>query len=553
MRVLGLTALALGAAACSSPPSLVAAQAVRFASVVQGGADPAPLDLQISNQGDCDLSGAARVFTVDGSPWLSVDPQSFTVAAGGGRTLHLTAAAGTLAPGAYTGTLSLSGSCVTNRRGVPPVEVGVSLVVSRAQPVAAGTCDEPVIVSQFPAQLQGSTVGRRSIFADSRCSGRALGGEMVYRLDLPSAGRLTATVTVLSGDLAPVILLQPQCGDDDGSAPSEGCAAAELRRETTKLQVSHVQAGPHWLTVDGLTADGVSGTSGTFRLDVQLDPDTPVTAGDSCAAPQELALVNGVAEVESTTVGATDDATLSCGGFDTPDRVFHLAVPEGTWDLAVSAWTLNADEVQLSLGLLGSCDPGSELDCQMATGSPELGWTAYLTRTAVGPSDLYFWVEGAPNQAVNAGPFHLRARLSPPRGTGAACGTSSPVLAPNATYQGTTAGGSDGYGATEDNQYGCTPYLGVEGYEAIYLYEPTVSGVAVASVQPTRGFASVLALLDTCASLSCRQLVDVGQRGEPESITFAAQAGQTYVLVVDSRPDAEGNNRFGDFTISVTQ
>jgi len=103
-------------------------------SVVEG-VDPADQTIQITNSGTCALNYTAVPSTTGAAPWLGVLPTSGSVAASGSATLTVGADVMTstwnLAPGTYTGTVTIAATCqVTGNAAVgSPAEVSVNMTV----------------------------------------------------------------------------------------------------------------------------------------------------------------------------------------------------------------------------------------------------------------------------------------------------------------------------------------------------------------------------------------------------------------------------------------
>jgi uncharacterized protein (TIGR03437 family) len=125
-----------------SPQLSIGSRTLSFNAVAGGAAQT--LQLEISNAGSGALPFTAAVSTTNGSAWLSVSPTSGTATPSNPASLTVTANPGTLAPGTYAGTISITGAGVT-------ANVAVTLSVSSNSAV--------ILISQsgisFTAVAQG--------------------------------------------------------------------------------------------------------------------------------------------------------------------------------------------------------------------------------------------------------------------------------------------------------------------------------------------------------------------------------------------------------------
>lgn len=105
---------------------------VQFA-LVEGGPNPAPIELTLKNTGSCEMDFAAAAL---GASWLSVTPTSGLVAAGGSSVLSVAvdAVGADFTPGVHTGSIELTAKCTLNDRPAvgSPYLVAVNVVVQPA-------------------------------------------------------------------------------------------------------------------------------------------------------------------------------------------------------------------------------------------------------------------------------------------------------------------------------------------------------------------------------------------------------------------------------------
>ena len=120
---------------------------------VTQGAAPGNSTLTVSNQGSGSVNFTAAASTASGGDWLQVSPAGGSVTPASSAPLTVTATPGSLAPGTYTGAITLTGS------GGDNIQIPVTLAVSPAQ--------SKILLSQtgltFIAVSQGGSVLPQSI------------------------------------------------------------------------------------------------------------------------------------------------------------------------------------------------------------------------------------------------------------------------------------------------------------------------------------------------------------------------------------------------------
>ncbi|MBM4380533.1 MAG: hypothetical protein FJ086_14755 [Deltaproteobacteria bacterium] len=243
--------------------------------------------------------------------------------------------------------------------------------------------------------------------------------DVVYRLEVPSAGRLSARVVPASPTLfQPVLVLASSCGAQQ-AAEAPGCAYAEDAQAEPVIS-RDVPAGAYYLWVDG-----DSGTSGEFVLEVRLEPSIP---GDACGQPLPLPLTGPVSAVEGTTVGMNADEVGSCGGSDA-EVVYALQVdaPSGL-ELRLSPLDEGFIPV-LYLRRAGACGSNAgadQLGCDVG-----LEGAAGLFVPRLEPGTYFLFVDGASAAPAPRGRFRLEITRLPPLEAPSNDGCGSPaVLAP---------------------------------------------------------------------------------------------------------------------------
>ena len=103
-------------------------------AVIEGGPNPSPLPVTLSNPGDCDLDFTIEVTTTDGADWLGVDPTAGIVGAGEavGLDVSIDVMGPSLTPKTWTGSLVIVGYCDVGLRPAigSPSTISVNLTVT---------------------------------------------------------------------------------------------------------------------------------------------------------------------------------------------------------------------------------------------------------------------------------------------------------------------------------------------------------------------------------------------------------------------------------------
>ncbi len=119
--------VSLGVSAIATPPTIVLSPTVRSVSAVQGGANPSPQNVGVSNGGGGTLGGlsmGATTYGAGANGWLTVSISQATAPA----LVIAQAATGVLVPGTYTATVAV----VSSQAGVTQKTFQVNFTVSAA-------------------------------------------------------------------------------------------------------------------------------------------------------------------------------------------------------------------------------------------------------------------------------------------------------------------------------------------------------------------------------------------------------------------------------------
>jgi hypothetical protein len=251
----------------------------------------------------------------------------------------------------------------------------------------------------FDPQLGGTIVEELNSSAysnnfSSSCSGGS-GGDAVYTFDLERRmnvwvrAHAQSSMTQLS-----VAITQKACSL--GTPDLVGC-------NESSPWFGDLGPGTYQLWVDGMKP-----SMGAVSLQVLLEPVAP---GDTCNNPEPLVFSGGgsggSAFVTDTTEDLFDNASSSCGGSFTPDRVYGFTTSRPL-DLRARVTPLNGG-YRPALYLRQAPCTGASVTCGSAPGSGQL---ATLSRDGLAPGTWYLWVDGA--ASGSSGPYELDAWLIEP-------------------------------------------------------------------------------------------------------------------------------------------
>ncbi len=154
----------------TTTPHIVLSPTSLSFSASQGGADPAPQSVSVTNSGGGTLDWTAS----PGASWLSVSPGSGT----GNGSVSVTAHTGTLATGTYTGSVSVSDANADNS----PQSVAVTFTVN-----PSGTLPPSVTPDSGSLTVNANTSGNGAFFTVSNPNGSPL----TYTLACGFTGQVT--------------------------------------------------------------------------------------------------------------------------------------------------------------------------------------------------------------------------------------------------------------------------------------------------------------------------------------------------------------------------
>ncbi len=434
------------------------------------------------------------------------------------------------------------------------------LTASPTPPPANDTCASPsaLTFTNGSSIVSGSTAQAANdnspydLSPTCSASGKQSGRDVVYSFVLTQPQDVTFTLAPSAGSsLAPVLYVRK--GTCASQLLTDEVVCVEQATTLTST-VTALGAGTYFVFVDS-----AGGTSGAFTLTTTLAAPTPAPANDTCAAPQALTFVNGLATTSGTTVGATNSNTPSdnspaCGTGFLPRRygrdlvyTFTLTSPADV-DVRVTPTAASAFVPAVYARTPNACtsfSAGTELGCVASVTPVEA--QLYLPNLLAGTYPLF-----VDSNSYDTGGFTLTVKQLPPTLPPA----NDTCAAPTALTAGVAVSGST-IGAKDDYSLGGYPgSCGLSlntGRDVTYQFTAQTTGTATATVSPVGLYdPSLLLLTPSCAASTCARSANVGGPGVPESLTFAVTAGQSDYVVVDSA-DGSLPNSSGQFSLIVQQ
>jgi ribosomal protein L6P/L9E len=189
--------------------------------------------------------------------------------------------------------------------------------------------------------------------------------------------------------------------DLTATAPASGATTTATTTTSVTGYTGFADNTNYYLHVRTNCGDGFSEwvTSSPFRY----------IGGDTCAMAIDLGAQTS--PLSSTTVGAADDFTATCGSSAaTPDLFYSISVPVG-YKLSIGQTANNYDSVHTVF--YGTCENRTQLVCQDYPELPADGPTATLLwENTTGSTQTVYWVQGSYNTV--GGTFTLAWTLTPP-------------------------------------------------------------------------------------------------------------------------------------------
>lgn len=402
----------------------------------------------------------------------------------------------------------------------------------------------------------GNVVGDQSPSCSD--SARGTGRDVVFSYTLASAKDVTLTVTPtgMSPTLEPVISVRGGASCGDAASTSERGCVSLLTTSPATLSLVNQPAGTYFVWLDS-----ARDTSGPFQLEVQLSPPTPPPANDSCAAPQALSFVNGVASFSGSTLQAANDnyagdvsPTCSPSAKQNGRDVVYAFTLAQAQDVAIdvtpSSGSTLIPAVYVRRNTCTSQLLSDEVVCDAAIG----GVHQQLTRLAAGTYFLFIDSSGS-----TRGGFTGSVTLTPPTPAPANDSCNGQALVFSGSPATATANGSTVAASNSNAPVDNAPACGTDffprryGRDLVYSYTLSAGQDVDITVTPANGSQHVPVIYvrapGQCMSFSAGfELACVAQTSvQPLRVYLPNQTAGTYFLFVDS--NALGT---GDFSLSVT-
>lgn len=421
-------------------------------------------------------------------------------------------------------------------------------------PVTNDTCETATEIHTFPAAFSANQLSATD--QQSPACGPSTGtdgADVVYRFVTTEPKKLTVDVTPseLTPKYQPVIFLRSSLASCNVTtlalANDFACTEAQQWGATANLEVSNLPAGEYYLVIDGdSSAPMVTATRGVFTVNVDLKPvATAAQMNQSCSSPTELTFnPNGVATVRGTTFLANDNTTVAAGDdvcvpTPTPDVVykFNTGVVSQAGGPNVNAKimlrTLNRGEYLPRFSMRATCGSTALTDQLLCYPWSNVAFNEARAMYTDIPAatDVYVWVDGASAMDRLSGPFNLEVQLAAQGPANDVCAGAIAVAA-NSSIEGTNLGADDNY----RDYTGPNCEVQLRGADVVYSFTPSTSGIVNLTATPDQTLNIGLAVLTSCAPNTCIGSADTSNSdyGRAERTSFAATAGQTYYIVVES-------------------
>ncbi len=370
-----------------------------------------------------------------------------------------------------------------------------------------------------PLAASAQVVGRLAEAFDNAhasCGRQARGGDLAYRLELPTRARVR--LTEKSSEFRPILHVRKSCEDE---ATELGCAEPG-QADDEATWAGRLDAGSYVVFADSAE----SGATGTFHIGAEAIPE-PVPAGspgDACGDAIPVSVVAG--RIEGDTFAARDDVTSSCVPPGASDMVYRFDLPRRARIHA----QLEGDEPSHMLALLRSCaGPGAEVACASAV------------HEAVDPGSYFLVVDGA--RPDTFGRFAIRYQVRDVTGVEVAC-SHAPMLGFGQSVRGTLSASTDNF----ETSCGRAAVHGQLAPDRVYRFAVPKKTTIRLSLR-TQGFPGVLALRKACADdatdLRC---LESGESPSSIDVERELDAGTYYAVV-----EGAGSHPEGAFTLSLSR
>jgi hypothetical protein len=227
----------------------------------------------------------------------------------------------------------------------------------------------PIIFSAGEARLEGKLWGARNDLS-LPCSS---GVDVMYSLVVTERSDLSVNVSAPEGRITPV-LMNDSCTVAEACPPGSG---------TTQLKSWGVPPGRYRVVLQGQTVLACS--EGPYVANVRLTPSAPAPANDTCAGAPGVVFTNGLATLDGTTIGATDDVADGCNRTTSAPDVFYRVTLSSPTRLRVIP---TVGFTGLSIRLMSApCANGAAVACEQSSNRS-------LETSFLGAGDYFLVVDG---------------------------------------------------------------------------------------------------------------------------------------------------------------
>jgi hypothetical protein len=373
----------------------------------------------------------------------------------------------------------------------------------------------------------------------TNCSGVG-GPDHLYKVDVPPAMRLTATVKPLSVPAAWDPSLSFQTSASCGVTPRVCISGTDVggsgTSETLKYANSTAATQTIYVVVD--TYSSVMTTVRDYDLTLQF---SAIPTNDSCAAP--IAITTPPGSVTGDTTAASSDYTggTNCAGTAGNDLVYSVEVPAGKQLAATILGVTTGFAPTLDIVDAAACGSTTTRSClgSVTTTATASAGTARWTNAGTTPKTVHLVVDST--LSTSFGAFSLSVAFADPP-AGDTCANAYATLVPDGStvVSGTTVGATNDYGTGS----GCGA---ATGPDTVYAVTIPPGQVLATTVLGTGTFVPSLSYENNAQCSSAPRICSGGVTTTSTSTSAvlryaneSTSASETINVVVDSSATAGG-------------